>query len=62
MLAPMTTQPLRTAAANEARTRKSQNTAAHKLTTAGWICFPPEVAAALRTVIATYDEMTGWTS
>lgn len=50
----------RTQAANEARTRKSQERAAERLNAAGWVCFPPELVAALREVIATHDELTGW--
>lgn len=59
-----TTQPKlpvpRTEAANAARSRRSQNTAAERLNAAGWMCFPPELVDALRTVIATHDELTGW--
>lgn len=56
------TRAPRTEAANAARTRRSQNTAAAKLTAAGWLCFPPELVAALREVVATHDELTGWTA
>ena len=50
----------RNKAANDARTRRSQETAAGKLTAGGWLCFPPETVPALREVIATHDELTGW--
>jgi hypothetical protein len=59
-----TKQPMlpvpRNKAANDARTRRSQETAAAKLTAGGWLCFPPETVPALRAVIATHDELTGW--
>lgn len=51
---------IRTQAANEARTRKSQERSAERLNAAGWMCFPPELVDALRTVIAQYDQLTGW--
>jgi hypothetical protein len=52
--------PYRTQVANKVRSRRSQETAATKLTDAGWVCFPPEKVPALREVIAQYDELTGW--
>jgi len=50
----------RTEAANAARLRKSQEKAAARLHSGGWLCFPPELVAALSEVIATHDELTGW--
>lgn len=55
-----TSKAPRTEAANAARLRKSQERAAAKLTTGGWVCFPPEKVAALLKVIETHDELTGW--
>jgi tRNA A37 threonylcarbamoyladenosine synthetase subunit TsaC/SUA5/YrdC len=50
----------RNQAANDARTRRSLEKSASRLTAGGWLCFPPETVPALRAVIATHDELTGW--
>ncbi len=48
----------RTAAATAAVRRRGQETMARKLREAGWLCFPPEVAAELATKLIKmgYDE------